>query len=371
MVSKLRKFRKAEWIALLIAVAVILQVPNQPVTHAIPIRQDPNMSVKEGIVTGISNITNVLKELSSQLNDTTIKRYQEEMLDNASSGNYAGVNELLNEVRTYLKVNYMNKSITEEEASEISLITSTNGVDSGVISVNMSEALKTYAELMKNKELLKIIEKLSQEGSNSLTSEESETLLQALTKIVSIIRRSPSKPGTLPQPPKSLSPQGGLNITGLQKIPSLPKSLPKPSISSVQTHALKLFALVLLTLTIISAAIYATLKARPGITYSVREYMVKTLTRLSIRSRKINDPIIKAYALILKQLELLGIKKLSNETPREFLKRVKSGKYFEVLKELTPAYEIKAYSRKQLREEVVKELIQLVRKVIGPVRIRT
>ncbi len=358
--------RSRTWIVLFIVLAGSLQVINSIVANAIPIRQDPNMNVEGEFVVGINNITNVIEKLGTQFNDTILAKYRNEILSNASSGNFTLVNELLNELRTYLRSNYANKSLTEEEASEISLISSTNKVNSNAVSVNVTKALQIYAELMKNKELLKTLQKLNVGGTNSLTPSESEDLLNALSKIISVIEKSPTRTENFPQPPKQTSSQEGINFSSLYELPKLPTSLPVSKVSTKQLSSFKFLVITLFVLTVIAAAIYAILKIKPEATRSLKKYVVATFTKLTTRAGNINDPIIKVYALTLKRLELYGFKKSPYETPREFLNRIKIKEFRDVLEKLTSAYEVRAYSRRRLDEEAINELLKLVKKVVGP-----
>jgi len=356
------------WVAIIMIMIGILLATNS-VSKAIPIRQDPNMNVEGELVVGINNLSEVIKKLSMQLNDTTLMKYQKEILSNASSGNYTSVNELLNELKKYLRSTYSNKSLTEEETSEISLISSANNVNSNSVSLNMTEALHTYAELMKNEELLKTLHKLSEEGIHSLTPAESKTLLNALNKIISIVKKSPARLETFPSPPKRSISQEGINFSNLNELPKLPASLHISKVSAKQLYTAKSLMITLLALTAIAVAIYVTLKIKPEATKSLKKYVITTFTRLTTKAGSINDPIIKAYALTLKQLELYGLKKHPYETPREFLNRIKTKEFREILEELTPAYEVRAYSHRRLNEETINKILKLVREVIGPVRI--
>ena len=362
------RLRHAWLIALLMLISIVFQTSCFLVIDAIPVRQDPNMNVGGELTVGINNITKLLSRLSSQLNDTLLKKYREELISNASAGNYASINEIINKLRTYLRLNYMNKSLTGDEASEVSLISSINGVSPGTATINMSEALRTYAELMNNDEVLKALRMLTREGSNHLTVDETEALLNALTKILTVIRGG-GTPTKLPKPPTKESPSGRINLTLLNRIPRLPTSMPKPHISLTQENNLGFIASVMLILVIISIALYISLRTKPGMAYLLRKYVAVRLAKPSRRASSINDPIVRAYFLTLKHLEVLGIRKLPYETPREFSRRVRNGEYAELLRKLTPAYEVKAYGNGELREVVTEELLQLVRKVIGTVRL--
>ncbi len=331
------------------------------ITHSIPIRQDPNMSVNGSLLLNPQNLSKTIEELSKELNDTALERVSGEFASNISAGNYTAADELLNEIRNYLKERYGDKVLAPNAAAQEALINAAEVGEGGSITVNITELLKEYAELTKNKELMDAVMKLASSAAGSVRPSQEREVGEALAEIMKYVSREQQglNVGKAAEEVR-ISPNASF-IRSLPNIQGSIPNLPVPRSSAPGLEASLTYVIAFSAVAVIAALILSKWGVISG---GVRLVKARIAASFRFKGAMPSDPLVRAYASLIKHLRILGIPKKPWETPNEYFRRVGMPDVKDTLRKVTEAYVKRVYGGKELPPEVVEEIVREVNEVV-------
>ncbi len=364
-------------VAFLITVMVLLA----NIVYAIPQRQDPEMPTTDNVVIDEGELLEVLRELDNELNDPVIDSYVSAIEGALESGDYDAANVSLNQLREYINEEYVasderfDKNITRA----LAIVSSTENITSQGVEINVYELLEEYAELVNDEELESIIREF-RENPSELDSGEYSLLLKTINKLIGNETYNTALRELIEEPEANLLSE----ITGFKPKFSLPKPVfDKPPVVlqanipvvPIPSSPLLVILELPVDLNILSIALlsiivlYLLLRYKPQILGYIgpeaRRVIARTIVGITDIIERIEDPVIALYGKTLRYLSLVGYRKRCSETPREFLGKLREEEYGSVLEKLTIAYEERVYGYKDIDEERIKHLAELVDEMIS------
>ncbi len=360
---------KKIYVAIIIALVIIVLIIPYPAETTLPKRQDPNMDVGETINIDLEKFINNLEALKA-LNDSVVDAYISAIEKAISAGDYETANELLKQLQCYLKEKYGDELFTDNPdlAGNISLIMSTKNITDTGASIDIVDFIEKYGKLLNSTSLIDLAEKIKYNPAE-LTNDD----IKRMYELISSLHGETRGAFELPEIPENISHGlGGLELPPVSEFPTLHEapmsdsSLLAPTI--IQPTSSCTF-LRFLAISIIAALVFFLIRYRQQIHNTLSESFKKIVFKSKdyldlVLGTRIDDPIVQIYRRLLFYLRLHGYKRKHYETLREFTTKIGEKELRNIVFKATEAYEERIYGNRPIEERKLRELGSLINKIL-------
>ncbi len=328
----------------ILALVLLLIMVNALTVESIVRRNDKDYPFYD-LVIDYKTFIKILNELK-KLNDTTVDKYVDEITNALEKHDYYRVEKLLNELSEYLATKYRNTD--DKELTRIITIlnsikkTSSEGV---IIDYNKYVSIlsksrmhgETREEIIED--LLNYISRLGGEAGRELDINE---LMSSLEKL-----RGNREENI-----------GSRSSNNVFKPPNMVSTGSKTGFV-ITTNQLYLPILAI----IIAILLYMNRSYLANITGLLKKRVIKILIGLNESITKIKDPVVKVYLNWYYVTRYRGYYREKWETPREYLNRIRDKDLRSVGLEATELYEERIYGGREVDEDSILRIKELVRKL--------
>ena len=360
---------KKIYVALIIAMVIIVLIIPYPAKTALPKRQDPNMDVGETINIDLEKFINNLEALKA-LNDSIVDAYISAIEKAINAGDYETANELLKQLQGYLKEKYGDELFTNNPdlAGNISLIMSTKNITDTGASIDIVDFIEKYGKLLNSTSLIDLAEKIKYNPAE-LTGDD----IKRIYELISSLHGETQGTFELPEIPENISQGlGGIELPPISELPTLPEaSMPSSSLlaPTIIQPASPWTFLQFLAISIIAALVFLLIRYRQQIYNTLSEGFKKIVFKSKdyldlVLGTRIDDPIVQIYRRLLFYLRLHGYKRKHYETLREFSTKIGEKELRNIVFKATEAYEERIYGNRSIEERKLRELRSLINKIL-------